>query len=111
MPHKPKTVVNVTLQGDEWDYDERVTLGGQRFRLVRVGTSGDAAAAEEQVSHWSQDANAIAVSGLREARAAGHFSGRIEDLQQMPAPGELRRGGEARDPAAEDGDHDQISWK
>ena len=83
MPHKPKTVVNVTLQGDEWDYDERVTLGGQRFRLVRVGTSGDAAAAEEQVSHWSQDANAIAVSGLREARAAGHFSGRIEDLQRI----------------------------
>lgn len=83
MPHKPKTVVNVTLQGDEWDYDERVTLGGQRFRLVRVGTSGDAAAAEEQVSHWSQDANAIAVSGLREARAAGHFSGRIEDLERI----------------------------
>ena len=83
MPHKPKTVVHVTLQGDEWDYDERVTLGGQRFRLVRVGTSGDAAAAEEQVSHWSQDANAIAVSGLREARAAGHFSGRIEDLQRI----------------------------
>jgi hypothetical protein len=83
VPHKPKTVVNVTFQGDEWDYDERVTLGGQRFRLVRVGTSGDAAAAEEQVSHWSQDANAIAVSGLREARAAGHFSGRIEDLERI----------------------------
>ncbi len=36
------TVVNVTFQGDEWDYDERVTLGGRDFRLVRVGTNGDA---------------------------------------------------------------------
>ena len=82
-PRKPKTVVNVTFQGDEWDYDERVTLGGQRFRLVRVGTSGDAAAAEDHVWRWSLDADAIAVSGIREARAAGHFAGRIEDLQRI----------------------------
>ncbi|MGB8858031.1 MAG: hypothetical protein WCC60_02180 [Ilumatobacteraceae bacterium] len=82
-PHKPKTVVNITLQSDERDYDERVSLGGQRFRLVRVGTRGDVATAEEHVSRWSQNADAIAVSGLREARAAGHFDGRIEDLQRI----------------------------
>ena len=51
MPaQKPKTVVNVTFQDDEWDYDERVSLAGHRFRLVRVGTSGDAAAAEDLVA-------------------------------------------------------------
>jgi hypothetical protein len=32
---------------------------------------------------WSLDADAIAVSGIREARAAGHFGGRIEDLQRI----------------------------
>ena len=78
-----KTVVNVTFQGDEWDYDERVTVGGQRFRLVRVGTRGDAAVAEEQVRRWAESADAIAVSGIREARAAGHFTGRIDDLQRI----------------------------
>ena len=26
-PRQYKIVVNVTFQGDEWDYDERVTLG------------------------------------------------------------------------------------
>ena len=82
-PRKLKTVVNVTFQGGEWDYDERVSLGGRRFRLVRVGTSGDAAAAESLVSRWSLDADAIAVSGIREARAAGHFAGRIGDLQRI----------------------------
>ena len=71
-PRKYKTVVNVTFQGDEWDYDERVTLAGHRFRLVRAGTRGDAEAADDRVRHWSQDADAIAVSGVREARAAGH---------------------------------------
>lgn len=82
-PGTPKTVVNITFQGDEWDYDEHVSLGGHDFRLVRVGTSGDVAAAEDLVRHWSRDADAIAVSGIREARAAGRFAGRIEDLQRI----------------------------
>ncbi|HSL60081.1 MAG TPA: hypothetical protein VK866_19700 [Acidimicrobiales bacterium] len=80
---EPKTIVNVTFQGDDWDHDEHVTLAGRPFRLVRVGTRGDAAAAEDQVWRWSLDADAIAVSGIREARAAGHFTGRIEDLQRI----------------------------
>jgi predicted amino acid dehydrogenase len=75
---EPKVVVNVTFQGDEWDYDEIVSLGGHQFRLVRVGTSGDAEAAEKHVWRWSLSADAIAVSGIREARAAGHFSGDID---------------------------------
>ncbi|MDJ0770334.1 MAG: hypothetical protein QNJ12_16165 [Ilumatobacter sp.] len=84
MPaRKYKIVVNVTFQGDEWDYDERVTLGGHRFRLIRVGTSGDAEAAEEGLEHWSGKADAIAVSGVREARAAGHDAGQVEDLQRI----------------------------
>ncbi len=82
-PRKYKIVVNVTFQGDEWDYDERVTLAGHRFRLVRVGTGGDAEAVDDRVRHWSEDADAIAVSGVREARAAGHYAGGIEDLQRV----------------------------
>jgi predicted amino acid dehydrogenase len=82
-PRASKTIVNVTFQDDEWDYDRRVSLGGRRFRLVRSGTSGDAAAAADLVTHWSRDADAIAVSGIREARAAGHFDGRIEDLERV----------------------------
>ena len=84
MPaHAYKTVVNVTFQGDEWDYDERVALAGHHFRLVRVGTSGDAEAAADTVRHWAETADAIAVSGVREARAAGHSDGRITDLQRL----------------------------
>jgi predicted amino acid dehydrogenase len=82
-PPTPKTVVNVTFQGGEWDYDQLVSLGGHRFRLVRVGTSGDTAAAEQLVRRWSAEADAIAVSGIREARAAGHVAGRTEDLERI----------------------------
>ena len=82
-PRTETTVVNVTFQGDEWDYDEHVTLAGRRFRLVRVGTSGDAGAAEDSVWRWSLKADAIALSGVREARAAGHDEGRDEDLQRI----------------------------
>ena len=82
-PRKHKTIVNVTFQGDEWDYDERVTLAGHRFRLVRVGVSGDAKAAEDCVRDWSVDADAVALSGVREARAAGHYRGQLDDLQRI----------------------------
>lgn len=77
------TVVNITFQGDEWDYDEQVELGGRSFRLVRMGTSGDVAAAEILVQRWARDADAIAVSGVREARAAGHLDARIDDLERI----------------------------
>lgn len=81
--HEPRTVVNVSFQGDEWDYDERVSLGGHDFRIVRVGTSGDVAAAEDLVWRWSFDADAIAVSGIREARAAGHLAGPVDELERI----------------------------
>ncbi|MEO1063303.1 MAG: dehydrogenase [Actinomycetota bacterium] len=84
-PSEDLTVVNVTFQGDEWDYDERVELAGRRFRMVRVGTGGDVDAAEDHVWRWSLNADAIAVSGIREARAAGHLGGRVEDLDRVKA--------------------------
>jgi predicted amino acid dehydrogenase len=82
-PADHKVVVNVTFQDGGWDYDERVSLGGHEFRLVRVGTGGDSAAAEDLVWRWSLSADAIAVSGIREARAAGHFTGDVEDLRRV----------------------------
>ena len=81
----PTTVVNVTFQDAEWDYDETVTLAGHRFRLIRVGTSGDADAAEASVRRWATEADAIAISGVREARAAGHTGARPADLERIRA--------------------------
>lgn len=77
------TVVNVTFQGDEWDHDENVTLGDRDFRLVRIGAGGDARAAEDHVWRWSLEADAIAVSGIREARAAGHLENSIDDVERI----------------------------
>lgn len=78
-----KVIVNVTFQSNEWDYDEEVTLAGQPYRLIRVGTSGDARAAEDHVWRWSLSADAIALSGMREARAAGLFSGGVDDFRRV----------------------------
>ena len=65
------TVVNVSLAGPERDHDEEVEFLHNTFRLLRVGTSGDVAAAEELVRDWADGAGAIAVTGIRDARAAG----------------------------------------
>jgi hypothetical protein len=66
-------VVNVSLQSSDRDYDETVSFLDHDVRLVRVGTDGDVGEAERLVRSWSGRADAIAVTGIREARAAGHL--------------------------------------
>jgi predicted amino acid dehydrogenase len=89
MPSTPKPstrallVVNVSLTGPERDYDETVTFLGRSIRLVRLGTSGDVAAAEDLVREWEHLADAIAVTGIREARAAGLYDGELEAVDQV----------------------------
>ena len=63
-------VVNVCLTGSDRDYDQRVTFLHKKFRVIRIGTDGDVAAAEELVRTWADKAAAIAVTGFREARAS-----------------------------------------
>ncbi len=79
----PTLVVNISLTGPERDYDEQVSFLGQDFRLVRLGTSGDVAAAESLVEAWSVEAAAIAVTGEREARATGLYDGELEAVDRV----------------------------
>ncbi|MEI2775595.1 MAG: dehydrogenase [Tetrasphaera sp.] len=82
-PRKRLLVVNVTLQSNEWDYDEEVSFAGRDYRLVRVGTSGDVKAAEDLVWRWSLTADAIAVTGGREAAAVGLFHGDLAEVRKV----------------------------
>ena len=82
---KRLVVVNVTLQSSEWDYDEKVSLAGRDYRLIRIGTSGDLEAAEDLVWQWSLKADAIAVTGAREAKASGLFSGDPNEIRKVRA--------------------------
>ena len=79
----PKLVVNVSLTGSDRDYDEHVTFLHHDLRLLRVGTGGDVAAAEELVRKWAEDASAIAVTGIREARAVGLYDGEPEAIERV----------------------------
>jgi len=77
------TVVNVSLTGPDRDYDTVVTFLDHTFRLVRVGTSGDVDAAGGLVSSWAADADAIAVTGVREARAVGLYDGELDAIDSI----------------------------
>jgi predicted amino acid dehydrogenase len=81
----PLLVVNVSLTGSERDYDARVTFLDQRFRIVRQGTGGDVGAARDLVRHWAGRADAIAVTGVREARAAGLYDGDLDAVEKVKA--------------------------
>jgi predicted amino acid dehydrogenase len=83
MASRRLVVANITLQSSEWDYDEQVKFSGRSFRLVRIGTNGDLKKAEELVWQWSLKTDAIAVSGIREARAAGVFEGDVERINEV----------------------------
>ncbi|HQR26582.1 MAG TPA: dehydrogenase [Nocardioides sp.] len=80
---KPTLVVNVSLAGADRDYDERVTFLHRPFRIVRVGTNGDVETAEAFVEQWAEEAAAIAVTGIREARAAGLYDGELAAVERV----------------------------
>ncbi len=76
-------VANISLSSDDWDYDEEVSFAGRDFRLVRRGVGGDLALAKELLWRWSLVADAIAVTGVREAKAAGLFEGDVRSVKDL----------------------------
>ncbi|WP_110180549.1 dehydrogenase [Nocardioides solisilvae] len=85
MKHRPPLVLNVSLLGPDRDYDEVVTFLHHRYRIKRIGVSGDVEAAERLVRRWAGSAAAIAVTGLREARVAGLYDGDQRAVDQVMA--------------------------
>lgn len=77
------TVVNVSLASSERDYDEEVSFLQRPFRLVRVGANGDLDAAAELLLTWADEADAIALTGLREAQALGLYSGDPDGIDRV----------------------------
>ncbi len=82
-PDKPAVIVNVSLAGSDRDYDQHVTFLDNEFHLRRIGTNGDVAGAEELVRKWADDADVIAVTGIREARVAGLYDGELEAVNKV----------------------------
>ncbi len=84
MPEvNPTLIVHVSLTGSERDYTKDVTFLQHDFRIMRMGTNGDVAAAEALVRKWAHEAAAIAVTGIREARAAGLYDGELEAIERV----------------------------
>jgi predicted amino acid dehydrogenase len=79
----PLLVVNVSLTGSDRDYDVHVRLFDRPFRLLRIGTGGDLDVAAKLVRIWGADADAIAVTGVREARAAGLYDGDLAAIEPV----------------------------
>ncbi len=79
----PLLVVNVSLAPSERDYDEMVRFLDHDVRIRRVGTDGDVRLAETLVREWAGAADAIAVTGIREARATGLYDGELEAIERV----------------------------
>jgi predicted amino acid dehydrogenase len=78
--HRRTLVIDVSLADAAGDYDEQVTFLQRPFRLVRIGTGGDVAAAAELVSTWAAEADAVALTGVEEARAISRLDASLERI-------------------------------
>jgi predicted amino acid dehydrogenase len=85
MTRAAPVVVNISLMGPEWDYDTRVTFLGERFRIVRRGTTGDVDAARALVRDWAPKAAAVAVTGIHDSRATGLYAGQLRNHRRIMA--------------------------
>ena len=79
----PRLVLNISLASPDRDYDEEVTFLDRDLRLVRLGTGGDLAAAKALAQEWGDRADAIAVTGLREAREMGLYDGDLAAIVEV----------------------------
>src|SRR3954452_16669356 len=79
----PALVVNVSLLDPSGNYDERISFLEREIRIVRIGTAGGVEEAHELVRKWSGSARAIAVTGVREARATGQYTGDLDGLTDL----------------------------
>lgn len=80
-----RVVLVVSLAGSDEDYDQHVRFLDRDFRLVRLGTDGDEAAAEALVAQWAPEAAAIAVTGIWEGRGGGRRDGAPEIVERLRA--------------------------
>jgi predicted amino acid dehydrogenase len=82
-PTKPAVIVNVSLAGSDRDYDQHVTFLERDIHLRRISTNGDVRAARDLVEKWGEEADVIAVTGIREARASGLYEGEIAAIKKV----------------------------
>jgi predicted amino acid dehydrogenase len=80
---KPFVIVNVSLAGSDRDYDVHESFLERDFHLRRIGTNGDVRAAQDLVAKWADDADVIAVTGIREARAIGLYDGDLAAVERV----------------------------
>ena len=72
-----KTVVSISMGAPEQDYEFTASFLGTRFKIKRIGVNKDPHKAEELIRHWQDQADAIALEGLRNHHRVGTY-----ELQQ-----------------------------
>lgn len=72
-----KTVVSISLESPEYDYEFNTEFLGHEFRIKRIGVDRDTKKAEQLIKEWQPSADAIALEGLRDHHRVGTY-----ELQQ-----------------------------
>jgi hypothetical protein len=77
-------VVNVSMSSSQRDYDITARFLHNNFHIVRQSTDGNLAEAEALARSWQErGAAVVAVTGIREARAAGLYDGNLAAVKKV----------------------------
>ncbi|MCP5015522.1 MAG: dehydrogenase [Ketobacter sp.] len=83
-----KTIISISLECSEQDYEFTAEFLGQEFHIKRIGVDKDTKQAELLIKQWQYKADAIALEGLRDHQRVGTFElqqkliNRLEGLSQ-----------------------------
>lgn len=78
-----KTVVSISLESSDHDYEFTTEFLGQQFHIKRFGVDKDTQQAELMIKQWQYQADAIALEGLRDHQRVGTFELQQKLIKQL----------------------------
>ncbi|MAR93260.1 MAG: dehydrogenase [Pseudomonadota bacterium] len=78
-----KTVISISLENSDFDYEFEAEFLGEPFRVKRIGVDKDTQQAELLIRQWQYQADAIALEGLRDHQRVGPFELQQKLIQRL----------------------------
>ena len=78
-----KTIVSISLDSSDHDYEFTTEFLGEQFCIKRFGVDKDTQRAELMIKQWQYQADAIALEGLRDHQRVGTFELQQKLIKQL----------------------------
>lgn len=78
-----KTVISISLESSQYDYEFTSKFLGHEFFIKRIGVDKDKHRAEQLVKEWQGKADAVALEGIRNHQGIGTFEAQQKLIKKL----------------------------